>query len=461
MTPDDARAPRAVGAPGSVPADAVARDPAWRRATLPLRSASTVRAGVYLVIGGVVAGAYLALGAGFVQMFESLQTPRVATTVLALVSAVIVCTPPFLVPVRALEIAAARTFLDADVPLPGPGADAPAPATRWRAAAWYALHLTLGAAVLVAVLFGVPVATQLLLSATGVEPVLLTSWRPWEALPAWTWIVTAVVVLLVLPYVVALAATVLRQAATPLLGPDQSERIAELEAAAERAAERGRLARELHDSVGHALTITTLQAAAAARLLDVDPPAAHRALAAIEETGRAAMADLDHVLGLLRADARSSPTPPSRNPARTLDDLGALLDDARRTGADVRWAGGAGPTTAALGPVPRAVSQEAYRVTQEALTNALRHAPGAPVTVDVGVRPAGALRVEVRNPLRATGRRLAQEDPGPEDPGREGRGLAGVRERVLLLRGAVTTGPTPDGGAWVVSATFPLAGSDA
>ncbi|MFD4992342.1 sensor histidine kinase [Cellulosimicrobium cellulans] len=444
MTYDDARPARPASAP---------RRGAWERVVAPLRSAATVRAGVYLVVGGVVAGAYVTLVAGFVQMFASLQTPRVATLVLALVSAVLVATPPFLAPVRALEIAAVRTFLDVDVPLPAPGATPPGAATRWRAAAWYGLHLALGAAVLVVVLFLVPVATQLVLSATGVEPVLLTDWRPWEALPAWTWLVTAVLALLAVPYAVALARAVLRQAALPLLGPDQSERIAELEAAADRAAERGRLARELHDSVGHALTVTTLQAAAAARLLDADRAAALAALAAIEETGRTAMADLDHVLGLLRAEAspaEAGERAPVRSPARTLADLDALLDDARRTGVAVRLA----QDDAMLPDVPRAVSQEAYRVVQEALTNALRHAPGEPVAVAVARGPVGALVVDVRNPLGPGTRRRA-----PDGPGRAGRGLAGMRERAHLLRGDVAAGPTPDGGAWVVRATFPLAGS--
>ncbi|MFB8228197.1 sensor histidine kinase [Cellulosimicrobium sp. NPDC055967] len=444
MTPDDARPTRAATAPGRG---------GWGRVVAPLRSATTVRAGVYLVVGGVVAGAYVTLVAGFVQMFASLQTPRVAILVLALVSAVLVSTPPFLATVRSLEIAAVRTFLDVDVPLPAPGAPATGAATRWRAAAWYGLHLTLGAAVLVVVLFLVPVATQLVLSATGVEPVLLTDWRPWEALPAWTWLVTAVLALLAVPYAVALARAVLRQAALPLLGPDQTERIAELEAAADRDAERGRLARELHDSVGHALTVTTLQAAAAARLLDRDPVAARAALAAIEETGRTAMADLDHVLGLLRADVAAATgdgsRAPVRSPARTLADLDALLDDARRTGADVRRTGGD-----ARADVPRAVSQEAYRVVQEALTNALRHAPGEPVAVGVAGGPGGALVVEVRNPLGPGAPRRAAEDPE-----RERRGLAGMRERAHLLRGEVSAGPAPDGGAWVVRATFPLAGS--
>lgn len=448
-----------------------------QRLTAPLRSASTVRAGVYLVIGGVVAGAYLVLVTGFVQMFASTQTPRVAAGVLAVLSAVIAGTPPFLAPVRALEIAAVRTFLDLD--LPAPAGDAhPSAATRWRAAAWYALHLALGAAVLVVVLLAVPVATQLVLSALGVEPVLLTDWRPWERVPSWagTWplALLALVLLLALPYVTVAARALLRQAAWPLLGPDQSERIAELEAAADRDAERGRLARELHDSVGHALTVTTLQAAAASRLLDTDPDAARRALAAIEETGRTAMADLDHVLGLLRADAGVGAP---RSPARTLADLPALLDDARRAGADVTFVAPSGPMRRAgrgavraplpadLDAAPRATSQEAFRVVQEALTNAMRHAPGAPVEVSVDVVrvadpddrraprgpgvPPGSLRVEVRNPLGPAGRRRAGG----------GRGLAGMQERVRLLRGELVAGP--DDAAWVVRATFPRGGPDA
>ncbi|MBD8078468.1 histidine kinase [Cellulosimicrobium arenosum] len=427
--------------------------PRTRRVIEPLRSASTVRAGVFLVIGGVVAGAYLVLVAGFAQMFASPQTPRVATAVLAGVSAAIACTPPFLAPVRALEIAAVRTFLDLDLPTPD-GATPPSSATRWRSAAWYGLHLVLGALVLLVVLLAVPVAIQLALSALGLEPILLTDWRPWDLVPAWAGVwalaLVAVALLLVLPYVAAGARALLRQAAWPLLGPDQSERIAELEAAADRAAEQGRLARDLHDSVGHALTVTTLQAAAASRLLATDPDAARRALTAIEETGRTAMADLDHVLGLLRTGSAG----PDRRPARTLADVDALLDDARLAGAVVRRTGpGAGQD------LPRATSLEAYRVVQEALTNALRHAPGAPVDVEVGtaVDPRGALRVEIRNPVGSEAAR----------PVGGGRGIAGMAERVRLLRGDFSAGPVvpvevagpgsePDAGTWVVRATFPL-----
>ncbi|GAA1722449.1 histidine kinase [Isoptericola hypogeus] len=464
-----------------------------RRAVAPLVSAATVRAGVYLVIGGLVAGAYFTLAAGFVQMFTTPGTPRAVVVVLAVVTAAIVGTPPFLAPVRALEVAAVRTFLDVDArDLPDP-AGAPTVATRWRGAAWFALHLALGAAVTLGLLVAVPLATQLVLSAVGVDRSFLVQVVPAITRHPAVWLALAVVLLVALPYLTTAARRLLRQAAVPLLGPDQSARIAELEAQARRADERGRLARELHDSVGHALTITTLQAAAAARLLDADPSAARRSLAAIEETGRGAMADLDHVLGALRgADTQGSEErgreargpevrgpEAQRAPARTLADLPALADDARRAGADVRLAVD-GP--AGTDDVPRAVAHEAYRVVQEAVTNAVRHAPGRPVSVRVALdpstlrpfdpstlrqaqdgagsgrrrprtaqaqdgagsgRPGRVLQVEVRNPLAPD---VARRDGG-------GRGLPGMAERVRLLGGELSAGPGD--GTWVVRARFP------
>lgn len=434
---------------------------AWRRVSAPLRSGSTLRAGVYLVIGGVVAGAYVLLAGGFAQMFSQEQTPRLAATVLAVLAAVLVCLPPFLAPVRALEIAAVRAFLDVQVPVPRADAS-PEAATRWRAAAWYGLHLVLGGVLVTVVLIATPVAVQFVLSALRLEPVIVDEWAAWSLVPSWAGTgvlaLTAVVLLVAIPYLTAAAAAVLRQAALPLLGPDQTERIAELEEQADRAAERGRVARELHDSVGHALTVTTLQAAAAARLLDTDPAAARAALTAIEETGRSAMADLDHVLGLLRAD-RDQEESARRSPRRTLAALDSLLDDARQAGAQVT-AGevlGAGEVAA----LPRATSQEAYRVVQEALTNALRHAPAEPVTVTVqvaagdGAAPRGSdqhLEVMVQNPLGTAA-------SGGTAQG--GRGLAGMAERVRLLRGHLVAGPGtgPGAGRWVVQARFPLADS--
>ncbi|MFD6177516.1 MULTISPECIES: sensor histidine kinase [unclassified Isoptericola] len=423
-----------------------------RWALSPLTSASTVRAGVYLVVGGVVAGAYALLAAGFVQMFADPATPRAAVAVLAAVTAVIVGAPPFLAPVRALEIAAVRTFLDVDArELPDPSGPTTV-ATRWRGAAWFALHLALGAVITLGLLVAVPLATQLVLSAFGIDESFLVRMAPAFTAHAAGWAALAVLALLALPYGTALARRLLRQSAEPLLGPDQTARIAELEAQADRLAERGRLARELHDSVGHALTVTTLQAAAASRLVGSDPDAARRSLAAIEESGRAAMADLDHVLGLLRApdraddrtdDRADDAREPRRAPARSLADLPALVADARHAGADVRLDVDDGAAAA----LPRATSHEAYRVAQEALTNAVRHAPGHPVTVTVMLDGAARrLDVEVANPLPSS----------PDGRSRRGgRGLRGMAERVRLLRGDLDAGPQD--GRWVVRARFPVA----
>lgn len=416
-----------------------------RWALSPLTSASTVRAGVYLVIGGVLAGAYFALAAGFVQMLADPATPKVAVGVLALVTAVLVGSPPFLAPVRALEVAAVRTFLDVDArALPDP-VGAPTVATRWRGAAWFALHLALGALVTVGLLVAVPLATQLVLSAFGIDRAFLVQMGPALASNPVGWLVLALLALVALPYGTALARRLLRQSAEPLLGPDQTARIADLEARADRLAERGRLARELHDSVGHALTVTTLQAAAASRQVETDPDAARRSLAAIEEAGRSAMADLDHVLGLLRAGADATPSSDAaqRAPARSLDDLPALVEDARHAGTDVHL-----DLEATTGALPRATSHEAYRVVQEALTNAVRHAPGLPVTARVSVVD-GVLDVEVTNPLPDAPSRTAASPGG-------GRGLHGMAERVRLLRGTLDAGP--DGSAWVVRVRFPLDG---
>jgi signal transduction histidine kinase len=218
--------------------------------------------------------------------------------------------------------------------------------------------------------------------------------------------------------------------APALLGPSPSERIAALEAQAGQLAERNRLARELHDSVGHALAVTTLQAAAAQRLLDTDPGFVRTALAAIEEAGRGAAEELDHVIGLLREQDRGRPAPPP-----TLADLDRLVADARAAGLELDVDVGG-----AVDQAPAAVSREGYRIVQEGLTNAVRHGGWAPVSLRLAV--AGrTLEIELTNPLR------------PGAPGGGGRGLDGMRERVDLLGGRMTAGA--DGAVWRVAVRLP------
>lgn len=242
-------------------------------------------------------------------------------------------------------------------------------------------------------------------------------------------------VLLVPPALVTLAATVVASGhlitalARRLLGPSPAERLAAMEERTEQLLERNRIARELHDSIGHALTVAVVQAGAARAA--GDPAFTDRALDAIEETGRAALEDLERVLGVLRDSQR----PVSGRP--TLTDADRLLESARASGAKVD-----SELVGPLDTVPGPVSREGYRILQESLTNVLRHAGAVPVRVRIAVAD-GTLTLEVRNPL-------AVDVPGP---GR-GSGLRGIRERAALLGGRARTGP--DEGDWQVHVELPL-----
>ncbi|MFD7405869.1 sensor histidine kinase [Streptomyces sp. NPDC059866] len=242
-------------------------------------------------------------------------------------------------------------------------------------------------------------------------------------------------VLLVPPALVTLAATVVASGhlitalAHRLLGPSPAERLAAMEERTEQLLERTRIARELHDSIGHALTVAVVQAGAARAA--GDPAFTDRALDAIEETGRAALEDLDRVLGILRESER----PVSSRP--TLTDADRLLESARASGAKVE-----AEMTGPLETVPGPVSREGYRILQESLTNVLRHAGSVAVRVRIAVA-GGTLTLEVRNPLTA----------GIPGPGR-GSGLRGIRERAALLGGRARTGP--DEGDWQVRVELPL-----
>jgi signal transduction histidine kinase len=203
--------------------------------------------------------------------------------------------------------------------------------------------------------------------------------------------------------------------------------MAAVEARERRLAERNRLARELHDSVGHALTATTLQAGAARAVFDRDPEFARRALAAIEEVGRTAMDDLDRVLGVLRADQDD------RLPGPTLAGLDRLIEDVRRGGVELT-------AEVQARPLPAAVSREAYRIVQESLTNAAKYGDG---TAALRVVVADEVVIEVTNPVAGRAR-----------PGTGGRGLAGIRERIRLLGGTLTAGA--EDGTWRVAVRIPV-----
>ncbi|MEU9518950.1 histidine kinase [Streptomyces sp. NPDC048224] len=306
-----------------------------------------------------------------------------------------------------------------------------APSATWRdrlrTMVWLELRMLLGA-LTTGVCVWLPVLTvELVRLALGHRiddiPVLR------DAAPHWAYALLAPLPLLALYGAVVGLGVLATAGARAFLGPSAAERLSALEERTEQLLERNRIARELHDSIGHALTVAVVQAGAARAANSAE--FTDRALSAIEETGRAALEDLERVLGVLRESER----PVSSRP--TLADADRLLESARASGAKVD-----AEVTGAVETLPGPVTREGYRILQEALTNVLRHAGAVPTRVRVAVAD-GVLVLDVRNPLPDL--RAA--------PGR-GAGLRGIRERAALLGGRAHTGP--DGaGDWKVRVELP------
>ncbi|GGN35226.1 sensor histidine kinase [Streptomyces fuscichromogenes] len=201
--------------------------------------------------------------------------------------------------------------------------------------------------------------------------------------------------------------------------------------------ERARIARELHDVVTHNVSVMVIQAGAARKIMDSSPERAREALLAVEEGGRTAMGELRQVMGLLTMD---DPEETELEPQPGLERLGPLVERARGTGTPVELS-----VSGAVRPLPGGVELTAYRVVQEALTNALKHASGsrAVVCVDYG---KDELRVEVTDSGGTSGSAAATGN---------GRGLIGLRERLAVYGGTLANGPRPLGG-YRVRALIPL-----
>jgi signal transduction histidine kinase len=203
--------------------------------------------------------------------------------------------------------------------------------------------------------------------------------------------------------------------------------------------ERLRIARELHDVVAHSMSLIAVQAGVGAHLLRRDPEAAEHALLVIADTSRRALTQTRSVVGQLRGDDDAPAPPPG------LISLDAMVDGVRAAGLSVDVeVDGAGRE------LPAVVDLAAYRVVQEALTNAVKHAPDRPVTVRITYGPDG-LRVDVG----ATGAgHPVEAEPAP------GFGLIGLQERARAVGGTLVAGPTAGGGFRVV-ADLPTDGATA
>ena len=202
-------------------------------------------------------------------------------------------------------------------------------------------------------------------------------------------------------------------------------------------AERRRIARDVHDFVGHGLAAVMLQITSARHVLRRDPAAAEEALETAEEVGRRTMRELRRTVALLRSDEDDAVAPPL--PSTT--DIRALVDHAQAGGLIVQLR-----TRGDLSLIAPGVGVALYRITQEALANAAQHAPQA--RTDLGIEVAGGQASLVAETIGPT-------SAGPSGEARRPRyGLVGMRERATALGGEFTAGPTPEG--WRVSCRLPL-----
>jgi signal transduction histidine kinase len=202
------------------------------------------------------------------------------------------------------------------------------------------------------------------------------------------------------------------------------------------AEERARIARELHDIVAHAVSVMVLQVGAVRHRLAPDLSEDREALQGVEQAGRAALAEMRHLLDAMREDGERA----ERGPQPGLDRLEALLQDVRRAGLAVRLHVDGDPLE-----LPRGIDISAYRIVQEGLTNALKHASATEADVDLEYG-RDQLRIEIRDNGRGV---VAENGNG------HGHGLIGIGERVKLYGGEMSTA-NASGGGFTLSARLPV-----
>jgi signal transduction histidine kinase len=302
----------------------------------------------------------------------------------------------------------------------------------------------------------VAVALVVAFVAAGLRHARLVLWSMWTLMlaPVWIWLgprpAAAALAMAALTVVtVALDA----RAATRKAGHALAEQVAQTEHEGARRAvleERARIAREMHDVVAHHMSMIAVQAETAPyRLSELSattpPKLTDRTVAefaSLSSAARAALTDLRRVLGVLRSDEV-----PERSPQPQLSDVPQLVEATRRAGVPVELSMSVGDDY-----VPASVGLCAYRIVQEALSNAGRHAPGSNVVINIELDQR-LIRLEVTNGPPSPANPTAATQPTER---RTGHGLPGMRERVSLLGGSLSAVPTQDGG-YAVSATIPLA----
>lgn len=407
-----------------------------------------------LLIGGVIAVPYFAVVIWVVTASNGVEdrTNALAIIVTGVLAFLALCIPAFLSVIRALERTLAEQLLELNIPHPP---RLPVLADRMRGAVFYFGHIFAGALLLFTIVVLVPSAIVLtsdpdqahelsngLIGTMGSAAV--------TELPAGLVRFLAIGVLLVCVAITIAEGYFLPHYALILLGPSLADRIELVGRERLRRFQRTVLAREVHDSIGHALTVTTMQAAVAKRTLHTDPDLAEAAVDEIARTGREAVAELDHVLSLLRSEAEPGEVESGEGgpvedatepPRRTMRDIELLVEEARSVGHPARL-----EITGDVGRLSPAIVHELHRIVREAVTNSLRHAsePGLSVSIEVD---ATTVAVEARNSRKSTGtgRSTTRERPG--------RGLKSISERVELFGGRVHWGA--EGEEWRLKAVLP------
>jgi signal transduction histidine kinase len=218
---------------------------------------------------------------------------------------------------------------------------------------------------------------------------------------------------------------------------ERAEREQALRVTQARTNERSRIAREMHDVLAHRISLIAMNAGALSYRTDLSRAETASAAEVIRDNAHQALTDLREILGVLRDGDRGT----AERPQPTLGDIPALIDDERRAGANIRLS-----SSVPLEAVPASIGRSAFRMVQESLTNARKHAPDTIVDVELAGESGGTLRVEVRNPLRVGAN-------GSAPPG-AGLGLIGLSERADLSGGGLEHF-TNERGEFVVRAWLP------
>jgi signal transduction histidine kinase len=213
---------------------------------------------------------------------------------------------------------------------------------------------------------------------------------------------------------------------------ERAEREQALQVSTARAGERTRIAREMHDVLAHRMSLVAVHAGALAYRTDLSAAETRETAAIIQANSQRALADLREILGLLRDTERGIDVTHHR-PQPTLSDLDSLLDDERAAGAHVMLRS----DLEDLDALPESIGRSAFRIVQEGLTNARKHAPHAMVTVELTGHPGNGLDLSVRNPVRVGGELNGKDGAG--------FGLVGLAERAAAIHGRLEHGLTRNG----------------